>query len=147
MCDLPLRDGKDAMRVNWLAIEITGPDGQVTYRNSFITDLAVDRHTVVELIACGRARWKIENETFNTLKTKGYNLEHNFGHGEANLAAFAFHTVADLAEPLWRKARAVTHTRIGFFNVMRALTVYIVFASWAQLLKIITFDTRLPRPP
>jgi hypothetical protein len=156
MCDLPLRDGKDAMRVNWLAIEITGPDGQVTYRNSFVTDLAVDRHTVVELIACGRARWKIENETFNTLKTKGYNLEHNFGHGEANLAAvlavlnllaFAFHTVADLAEPLWRKARAVTHTRIGFFNVMRALTVYIVFASWAQLLKIITFDTRLPRPP
>ena len=64
-----------------------------------------------------------------------------------NLLAFAFHTVADLAEPLWRKARDVTHTRIGFFNAMRALTVYIVFASWAQLLKIITFDTWLPRPP
>jgi hypothetical protein len=156
MCDLPLRDGADAMRVNWLALEITDPNGRVTYRNSFVTDLAVDRHNVVELIACGRARWKIENETFNTLKTKGYNLEHNFGHGEANLAtvlvvlnllAFAFHTVADLAEPLWRKARDLTHTRIGFFNNMRALTVYIVFASWTQLLKTIAFDMPLPRPP
>jgi hypothetical protein len=30
---------------------------------------------VAELAACGRARWKIENETFNTLKAKGYNFE------------------------------------------------------------------------
>ena len=156
MSDLPLRDGRDAMRVNWLAIEITDPNGKVTYCNSFVTDLAVDRNNVVELIACGRARWKVENETFNTLKTKGYNLEHNFGHGKANLAAvlavlnllaFTCHTVADLAEPLWRKARAVTHTRIGFFNNIRALTVYVVFSSWTQLLKTIALDEPLLRPP
>ena len=36
---------------------------------------------------CRRSCWKIENETFNTLKTKGYNLEHSIGHGQANLAA------------------------------------------------------------
>src|ERR1700735_4397296 len=156
MLGLPIRDGKDALEVNWLEITIRDSNRKITYRNSFITDLPVDPANVEHLAAAGRARWKIENETFNTLKTKGYNLEHNFGHGEANLAAvlavlnllaFAFHTVAALAEPPGRKARAVTHTRIGFFNVMRALTVYIVFASWAQLLKIITFDTRLPRPP
>ena len=55
--------------------------------------------------ACGRARWKIENETFNVLKTNGYNLEHNFGHGKEtlasvlvvlNLLAFGFHTAAML---------------------------------------------------
>ena len=34
----------------------------------------------------GRARWKIENETFNTLKNQGYHLEHNYGHGEQNLS-------------------------------------------------------------
>ncbi len=79
--DVPLRDGADALTVNWLCIEIVNPAGKVTYRNSFITDLAVDRDNVAELAACGRARWKIENESFNTLKTKGYNLEHNFGHG------------------------------------------------------------------
>ena len=41
------------------------PPASVTYRNSFITDLPVGRDNVAELAACGRARWKIENETFN----------------------------------------------------------------------------------
>jgi hypothetical protein len=92
--------------VNWLMIEIRNAADEVTYRNSFITDLPVERDTIVELAACGRARWKIENESFNTLKTKGYNLEHKFGHGKKhlsavlatlNLLAFAFHTVAELS--------------------------------------------------
>jgi hypothetical protein len=43
------------------------------------SDLAITPDTVAELAACGRARWKIENETFNVLKTNGYNLEHNLG--------------------------------------------------------------------
>jgi hypothetical protein len=75
------------MTVNWLLIEIRNPVGEVTYRNSFITDLPADHHAVAELAACGRARWKIENESFNTLKTKGHNLEHNFGHGKKHLSA------------------------------------------------------------
>ena len=33
-----------------------------------------------------RARWKIENETFNTLKNQGYNFGHNYGHGNKNLS-------------------------------------------------------------
>ena len=44
------------------------------------------KDNVAEIAAAGRARWKIENEGFNVLKTKGYNLEHNFGHGIQNLA-------------------------------------------------------------
>src|SRR5208282_6177635 len=109
---------EDALRVNWLSIEIADPKDKVTYRNSFVTDLTVDRDNVIALAACGRARWKVENETFNTLKTKGYNLEHNFGHGNdklaavlvtLNLLAFACHTVADLADALWQKARAKAH--------------------------------------
>jgi hypothetical protein len=84
--DVPLRDGQDALRVNWFEIEIVNARGETTYRNSFVTDLPVGADTVVELAACGRARWKIENETFNVLKTRGYNLEHSFGHGKDNLA-------------------------------------------------------------
>jgi hypothetical protein len=53
--------------------------------HSFVTDLPVGPDTVVELAACGRARWKIENETFNVLTNKGYNLEHSFGHGKQTL--------------------------------------------------------------
>ncbi len=33
-----------------------------------------------------RCRWKIENETFNMLKTGGYELEHSFGHGKEYLS-------------------------------------------------------------
>ena len=71
MLDLPIRDGKDPLNVNWLEIVIRDASGKVTYRNSFITNLQVDAGNVEELAAAGRARWKIENETFNTLKTKG----------------------------------------------------------------------------
>ena len=67
LCEVPLRDGADAMTVNWLMIEIRNAADEVTYHNSFITDLPTDRDTVVALAACGRARWKIENESFNTL--------------------------------------------------------------------------------
>ena len=80
MCALPLRGDAKAMTVNWLTIQITNAAGKQTYANSFITDLPVDQNNVVELAACGRARWKIENESFNTLKNQGYHLEHNFGH-------------------------------------------------------------------
>ncbi len=63
-------------------IEILDPAGKLTYRNSFITDLPVGRDAVAELAACGQARWKVENQAFNTLKTKDYHLEHTFGHGQ-----------------------------------------------------------------
>ena len=85
--DVPLRNGSDALMVNWFEIEIINARGETTYRNSFVTDLPVGPDNIVELAACGRARWKIENETVNVLKNKGYNLEHSFGHGKKNLAA------------------------------------------------------------
>jgi len=157
LCEVPLRDGDDAMIVNWLSIEITNPAGKVTYRNSFITDLPVDRDTVAELAACGRARWKIENETFNTLKTKGYNLEHNFGHGHDNLSAvlatlnllaFAFHTVAELAEDLWRTAMEAQGRRTRFFEHLRSITVFLLFPSWTDLLETLAFaQPPPPQPP
>jgi hypothetical protein len=95
------------MTVNWLMTEISEPAGKVPYRKSFIIGLEVSRENVAELAAGGRARWKIENETFNVLKTKGYTLEHNFGHGHGkrhlatvfailNLLAFACRTVCEL---------------------------------------------------
>ena len=55
---VPLRDGKDALAVKWLEIEIVDAAGTVTYRNSFVTDLAVNRKTVARRAACGKARWK-----------------------------------------------------------------------------------------
>jgi hypothetical protein len=51
-----------------------------------VTDLRVSTRNVYTLMRGGRARWKIENETFNTLKNQGYHFEHNYGHGEQNLS-------------------------------------------------------------
>jgi hypothetical protein len=156
LCDVPLRDGKDALKVNWLQIEIVNAKGETTYRNSFVTDLEVNKDTVVELAACGRARWKIENETFNVLKNNGYNLEHNFGHGKENLAtilvalnliAFALHTVSDIADELWTAARQKLGPRYNFFDKLRALTDYFIFASWGDILLTLAFKKPPPLPP
>lgn len=156
LADVPLRADADAMTVNWLMIEIRNPAGEVTYRNSFITDLPVDHTNVAGLADCGRARWKIENESFNVLKTKGYNLEHNFGHGKDNLSAvlatlnllaFAFHTVCDLAENLWRCAVNAQGRRTRFFEALRSLTVFWVFPLWDDLIATLAFAKPPPVPP
>jgi hypothetical protein len=156
LCDLPLRDGTDAITVNWLQIEILDAKARTTYRNSFVTDLQTGPDTVVELAACARARWKIENETFNVLKNNGYNLEHNFGHGKKNLAsilvslnliAFAIHTVCDIQHQLWSAARQKLGPRYGFFAKLSTLTDYLIFPSWDDLLLTLAFAKPPPLPP
>ena len=86
---MPLRDADDALTVNWCELtSIRTADGKILYRNTFATSLNVDDTNIVEITASGRARWKIENENNNTLKTKGYHFEHNFGHGQTILVFF-----------------------------------------------------------
>src|SRR3954453_23383809 len=150
LCEVPLRGTADAVSVNWVSIEIFSGTGKRTYHNSFVTDLPITADSVAELAACGRAKWKIENETFNVLK--GYNLEHSFGHGKQtlanllvslNLLAFAFHTAANLCVLAWRTAAHGAKYR--FFEHLRTITAYIVFPSWQSLLDAIT-DPKA-RPP
>ena len=151
---VPLRATEDAIAINWFSIEIFNDKAKRTYQNSFVTDLAVSADTVAELAACGRARWKIENETFNVLKTGGYNLEHNFGHGKLtlanvlvtlNLLAFAFHTAAYLAVLAWRAAVIARGPKYRFFEHLRTITTYVVFQHWDHLLQSIA--AAAIRPP
>jgi Transposase DDE domain len=131
---VPLRASDDAITVNWFSIATFNAKGKRTYYNSFVTDLAITSGTVAELAACGRARWKIENETFNVLKNNGYNLEHNFGHGKKtlasvlvtlNLLAFAFHTAAYLGVLAWRTAVVARGPTYRFFEHLRTITAYV----------------------
>ena len=151
---VPMRDTKDALSVNWLSVEIQNAKGKRTYYNSFVTDLPVTSGNVAELAACGRARWKIENETFNVLKTNGYHLEHNFGHGKEtlasvlvtlNLLAFALHTAARLALLAWRQAVIARGATYRFFEHLRTVTAYVVFENWDHLLRSI--EAAAVRPP
>ena len=52
---------------------------------SWVTDIAINATNIMKIMRGARARWKIENETFNTLKSLGYNFEHNFGQGKQSL--------------------------------------------------------------
>jgi hypothetical protein len=153
ICDLPIRDGNDALLVNWIDLHITDTKGKCTYHASFISNLVPDKHNIVELVACARARWKIENETFNVLKNHGYNLEHNFGHGKQtlsavlvtlNLLAFTMHNACDALERLWQQAREACGPRQRLFTHLWTISTYHVFTTWNTLL--MTIITGRPPP-
>ena len=95
------------------------------------------------------------HENNNTLKTKGYHFEHNYGHGREhlcetllslNLLAFLFHTVLELFDKRYRLIRQTLPRREDFFNDIRALTRYICFESWEQLLAFMIRGLELPDP-
>jgi hypothetical protein len=140
---LPLRATADAVHVNWCELTVTTAQGTCLYHNAFVTQEPITKKTVASLVAAGRTRWKVENENNNTLKTKGYHLEHNFGHGHQHLAAllatfnllaFLLHTLLDLLDAKYRLLRRTLVSRKTFFDDLRALTRYMCFASWVHLL-------------
>jgi hypothetical protein len=150
---VPIRDGEDALLVNWIGFEILDAKGKVKFSMAWVTSLPVSKDNVAEIVACGRARWKIENESFNVMKNHGYELEHNFGHGQKflamtlaalNLLAFAWHSVLDVLEPPWQAARQAAVTRTSFFAHILMLTAYVVFPSWPVLLEALTNFTIPP---
>jgi hypothetical protein len=155
--DVPLRAGADALLVNWCEVRITKEaDGTLLYQNAFATNHRLTAATVVPIVRDGRARWKIENENNNVLKTKGYHLEHNYGHGQhelstvlvtLNLLAFVFHTVFDLVHPKYQRLRAALAARQTFFNDIRTLTRYLLFDSWEQLLDFMITQLELDLSP
>jgi hypothetical protein len=141
--EVPLTEEESALRVNWLEVTITDKEGKVLYRNSFITDWKVGEDNVAGLVAAARARWKIENESNNVLKTKGYHLEHNFGHGKKhlssllatmNLLAFGLHTLLQMTDRSYRLLRAKIGARRTFFDHVRTLTTYLDFEDWSHLM-------------
>ncbi len=82
--DMPLNESRSDVRVNFIEYWEVSPDKVQHF--SWVTDFRVNKANVYKLMRGGRARWKIENETFNTLKNQGYNFDHNYGHGEQNLS-------------------------------------------------------------
>jgi hypothetical protein len=141
--NVPLVEGEGALRVNWCEVTITGQHRKKPYHNAWVTDWKITDANVAGLVATGRCRWKIENENNNTLKTKGYHLEHNFGHGQKhlssllaamNMLALLTHTFLHYCDDAYRLIRAKLPTRKTFFEHIRALMYYIPFESWEAML-------------
>lgn len=118
---LPLRDDDSSLEVNWCEVTVINEKTQkIIYQNNWITNHKITLNNVEEIVKAGRSRWKVENEGNNVLKNHGYNLEHNFGHGEnhlcelllsLNLLSFLFHTVLDLVNYTYQKIRELLVTR------------------------------------
>lgn len=152
---VPLKDGDGAMNINWMELTILNKDGSIKNRYSFITDILLTDENIKEMIASGRSRWKIENENNNILKTKGYHLEHNFGHGKENLSNFLmtlnllsylFHTVAHLFDRRYLLLRKTLPSRKTFFQDVQALTKYFFYESWDHLLQAMIVGLELEDP-
>lgn len=151
--DVPLRSGEDALHANWCDVLITHEDtGAVLYRNEWVTSLPLTETQTPEIVACGRARWKSENENNNVLKNQGYHIAHNFGHGQAhlsttlltlNLLAFLLHTIAQVADEVYRQIRRALGPRRTFFNDIRALMRYLIFVDWDSLLRFMFVQLEL----
>lgn len=152
--DVPLNGKQESVHVNYFEYRLM-VDGKTTYKNSWVTDRAINRDHVMDLVKGGRARWKIENEVFNTLKNQGYHLEHNFGHGEKhlsmnffllNLLAFFMHQILELTDPLYQRCRAKFSSRIEYWNQLRCTIRIILFEGWEELLQRIIAPPEA-RPP
>jgi hypothetical protein len=96
--------------------------------------------------AGGRARWKIENETFNTLKNQGYHFEHNFGHGETHLGvvlallmmlAFLIDQVQQHSNRLFGQAREKAGPLCALWEAVRHLFYSFAVGSMRQIYQAI----------
>ena len=140
---------EDELRVNFLEhweVETRGEEVIVRNRFSWVTDLTITPDNAMEIMRCGRARWRIENETFNTLKNQGYNLGHNYGLGKKHLSAVFMHLmllaflvdqVQQLCCPLFQAARAKVSSKRSLWERIRNYFHTFIAPSMERILRMI----------
>jgi hypothetical protein len=136
------------VRVTYVAVWEHGEERELLYHNSWITDLDVDAANVAVVGQIGRTRWKIENEQFNVHKNHGYDLTHNYGHGQQhlsmvfyllNLLAYVTHALLALGDRLYQRCRA-QESRREVWNALRTLVNVFLVPSWPALLHLYLED-------
>jgi len=153
---VPLNESNQDLRVNWLHYSEFGPHGEER-KWTWVTDLEISRQNARRLVRGGRCRWKIENETFNTLKNQGYHFEHNYGHGEQNLSvvfamlmmlAFLVDQVQQLCCPLFKAVRKKLASKRALWDNLRSHFRHFVFRSMRHLYEVMLYDLakQLPAP-
>ena len=146
----PLNDVNFQLEVNFLEYWELKPNGKQRHF-SWVTDLPIDDSNVMDLMRAGRARWRIESETFNTLKNQRYNFEHNFGHGQKHLAtvfanlmmlAFLIDQIQQRCWRLFRAAQAKAGRPRYFWEQLRALFLQWLLPDWGTLYRALAFGHR-----
>ena len=155
--DLSLNKSNADLLVNFLHYTEYTSDGSILKRFSWVTDLTITSDNARHLVRGGRARWKIENETFNTLKNQGYQFGHNFGHGKQNLStifamlmmlAFLVDQTQELCCPLFQAVRKKRSSRRSLWDHQRSHFRHCKFESMQHLHEAMLYDLakELPVP-
>jgi Transposase DDE domain len=151
--NVPLNEAHADLRVNFL--ECWEWDKDTVQHFSWITSLRVNKGTVYQIMRGGRARWRIENETFNTLKNQGYHFEHNYGHGYQHLSvvfavlmmlAFLVDQVQQLCCPLFQAVWAKLGSKRRLWERMKALFYDYALASMRQLFEALFYGLQKTAP-
>ena len=155
--DLPLNKSNADLYVNFLQYTEYDSEGNILKRFSWVTDLTITPDNARHLVRGGRARWKIENETFNTLKNQGYHFEHNFGHGAKNLSvvfamlmmlAFLVDQTQELCCPRFQAVHEKLDSRRAVWDHLRSHFRHFRFDSMQHLYEVMLYDLakELPAP-
>ena len=137
----PLNDANFDLEINFLEYWETKPSGKKTHF-SWVTDIALTDANVMRLMRGARARWKIENETFNTLKNHGYHFEHNFGHGHQHLStvmvhlmmlAFLIDQIQQRCCRLFNRALVSAKSKTRFWRRVRGLFQHFLIPDWEAM--------------
>lgn len=139
---VPLNKSNPNIKVNFWEYRETTPKGK-EINFSWVTNIHITDKNVNDLTKGGRARWKIENETYNTLKNLGYNFRHNYGHGKEHLSAvfcllmilaFMIDQIQEIACIFFRTARkGAGGTYRGLWEEMRTVLKYFIIDTWEML--------------
>jgi hypothetical protein len=138
---IPLNGSHPDIKINVLDYYEIQPSGK-KHHFTWITDLPLTPSSVYNIMKGGRARWKIENETFNTLKNQGYHFEHNYGHGNQHLTtvfsylmmlAFLIDQLQQLCCKLFRAALNFSKSKIRLWEKLRGYFTLYFIDNWEQI--------------
>ncbi len=142
---VPLNKANSDVLVNFLEYWEVGP--KKTLHFTWVTDFFLSNDNVFAVMKGGRARWKVENETFNALKNQGYNFEHNYGHGKKNLAtifmllmmlAFLVDQTLEISCSQFQASRKKLVSRISLWERMRSLFLNFLIDSWDDMFIVLS---------
>jgi len=151
MNNVPLNDSNDDLRVNVLEYKEEDPRTKKVTTWVWVTDIELTKSVAKQIMKGGRARWRIENETFNTLKNQGYNFEHNFGHGNKGLSnvfaglmllAFYIDQILEACNLEYQKLRVKYGAKYSMFEKVRNVFCIFMISSFERL-----YEALITGPP
>jgi len=136
---------QSGLEVNFLEYWETDKKGFIQHF-SWVSDIKITDENVYQIMKGGRANWRIENDTFNTIKNQGYHFSHNFGHGYQHLCsvfgmlmmlAFFIDQVQEHCCALFKNARKKFRTKKALWVTMKSLFLGYSINSWEDLFNAI----------